>query len=121
MKRTRISGFHKRTIKKQFWMNEYEDRQLKRKAKMTLLTEAALIRTLIAGYEPRQAPGKEFYECMNQMTRIGTNINQIAAKANSTGQIDAGWLEQEMSKLTKLQAKIEMEFLLPVDRRDRWQ
>ena len=101
MKRTRISGFHKRTIKKQFWMNESEDRQLKRKAKMTLLTEAALIRMLIAGYEPRQAPGKEFYECMNQMTRIGTNINQIAAKANAMNLIDTVKYWANVSDLQK--------------------
>lgn len=121
MKRARAIRFQKRIIKKQFWMTESEDSQLKEKAQKTLLSEAALIRMLIAGYEPKQAPGKEFYECMNQMSRIGCNINQIAAKANSTGQIDAGWLEQEVGKLQKLQAQIEMKVLLPEDRRDEWQ
>ena len=111
----------RRIIQKHIMMTAQEAGELKKKAEKTLLSEAALIRMLIAGYEPKQAPGKEFYECMNQMSRIGSNINQIAARANSTGQIDAVWLEQEVDRLQKLQAKIEMKVLLPEDRRDEWQ
>ena len=51
-----------RTIKKQIWLNREEDCELKRKAKAACLTEAALIRLLLSGYEPRAFPGEEIRE-----------------------------------------------------------
>lgn len=36
-----------RTIKKQFWLNEYEDKLLKEKSKKVCLSEAEFIRSFI--------------------------------------------------------------------------
>ena len=73
----------KRTVKKQFWFSKVEAQDLKKKAKKACLTEAALIRLLLRGYEPREKPDERFYDAMRELSAIGNNINQIARKANA--------------------------------------
>lgn len=59
-----------RTIQKHIMMNSNEAEELRKKAKLTCLTEAALIRLLIKGYEPREKPDEEFYSYMREMSLI---------------------------------------------------
>ena len=61
-----------RTIKKQIWLNREEDCELKRKAKAACLTEAALIRLLLSGYEPRAFPGEEIREFTRALSQLGS-------------------------------------------------
>ena len=73
----------RRTVKKQFWFSRDEAQDLQKKAKKTCLTEAALVRLLVRGYEPKERPDERFYDVMRQLSSIGNNINQLAAQANS--------------------------------------
>ena len=50
----------KRTIKKQFWFSRDEAQDLQKKAKKTCLSEAALVRLLLRGYEPKEKPDDRF-------------------------------------------------------------
>lgn len=84
----------KRNVSKRFELNDYEAELLKLKAARCGLKEGAYLRELITGYVPKAAPGKEFYDAMNDINKIGVNINQIAAVANSTGVIDDKWLKE---------------------------
>ena len=43
----------KQRIKKQFWLSPQDARELKRKAKLCVITETAVIRILLHGYEPK--------------------------------------------------------------------
>ena len=61
-----------RTIKKQIWINQTEEKLLKEKSKKAGLTEAEFIRSCIKGYKTRQISG------------IANNINQIARVVNSS-------------------------------------
>ena len=72
-----------RRIKKQFWLSPQDARELKRKAKLCGITETAVIRILLHGYEPKEKPDARFYEAMRQLSAIGNNINQLARKANA--------------------------------------
>ena len=72
----------KRTVKKQFWFSKVEAQDLQKKAKKACLTEAALIRLLIRGYEPREKPDDRFYDVIRRMCAIGNSLNQIASKAS---------------------------------------
>lgn len=110
-----------RTIQKHIMMTPLEAEDLNQKAKLTCLTEAALIRFLIKGFHPREKPGDEFYKYMREMSLIGNNINQIAAKVNSLGIFDSVQFAGEMEKLHQLEADLEEHFLVPEDRRDQWQ
>ena len=52
-------------IKKHFWMSKELAEDLSWKASKACLTESSLIRLLISGYHPSEAPGMEFYEHLN--------------------------------------------------------
>ena len=90
-----------RKIPKRFDVNDYEASLLAIKSKQCGLKEAQYIRELITGHGPKEKPGKEFYEAMNNINKIGVNINQIAAVAHSTGVIDVEWLKQLVEQLNK--------------------
>lgn len=111
----------KRTIKKQFWFSREEAQTLQRKAKKACLSEAGLIRLLLKGYEPKEKPDERFYEVMREMSAIGNNLNQLAAKANTLGFIDAPLLEKESARWNKFQLEVERQFLKPDLSRLKWQ
>jgi len=76
---------------------------------------------LLRGYKPKEKPDDRFYEAMRQLSSIGNNINQLAAKAHSLGFIDAKKLDEEVIRWHQFQADIERAFLRPEDDRKRWQ
>ena len=76
---------------------------------------------LLRGYKPKEKPDDRFYEAMRQLSSIGNNINQLAAKAHSLGFIDAKKLDEEVIRWHQFQADIERTFLRPEDDRKRWQ
>ena len=58
----------KRNIDKHIWFSRDEAQELQKKAKKACLSEGALIRLLIRGYEPREKPDDRFYDTMRQAT-----------------------------------------------------
>ena len=111
----------KRTVKKQFWFSKVEAQDLQKKAKKACLTEAALVRLLLRGYEPREKPDERFYDAMRELSAIGNNINQLAAKANTLGFVDAPQLKKEAERWHKFQADVERTFLRPDKSDMKWQ
>lgn len=110
----------KQRIKKQFWLSPDENAELKRKAELAGLTETAVIRLLIRSYEPREKPDGRFYEAMRNLSAIGNNVNQLAAKAHTLGFIDAPMLKSEALRWHKFQADMEAVFLRPGESNLRW-
>ena len=108
-------------IKRQFWLSPEENAELKRKAKLSGINETSVIRILIRGYEPKEKPDARFYETMRQLSAIGNNINQLAAKANALGFIDAPMLKAEALRWHRFQADIEAVFLRPGESNLKWQ
>ena len=111
----------KRTIEKHILMNRAEAQDLQKKAKKSCLSEAALIRLLIKGYEPKEKPDERFYDVMRQLSSIGNNINQLAAQANTLGFVDAPKLKKEVERWHKFQADMERQFLRPDKCDMKWQ
>ncbi len=111
----------KRTVKKQFWFSKSEAQDLQKKAKKTCLSEAALVRLLVRGYEPKERPDEKFYNVMRQLSAIGNNINQLSVKANALGFIDSQMLKSEALRWHEFQADIEREFLRPDKSGLKWQ
>lgn len=111
----------KQRIKKQFWLSPQEAKELKRKAKLCGITETAVIRILLRGYEPREKPDARFYDTMREMSAIGNNINQLAVKANALGFVDVPMLKNEALRWHRLQAAIEREYLRPEKSNLKWQ
>lgn len=111
----------RRTVKKQFWFSRDEAQDLQKKSKKTCLTEAALVRLLVRGYEPKERPDERFYDVMRQLSSIGNNINQLAAQANSLSFVDAQKLQKEAERWHKFQADVERQFLRPEKSEMKWQ
>ncbi len=111
----------KHTIQKHFRFSKEDAENLKIKSQKTCLSESQLIRMLLRGYNPKEKPDDRFYEAMRQLSSIGNNINQLAAKAHSLGFIDAKKLDEEVIRWHQFQADIERAFLRPEDDRKRWQ
>ena len=111
----------KRNVDKHIWFSRAEAQELQRKAKKACLSEAGLIRLLIKGYEPKEKPDDRFYDVMRELSAIGNNINQLAAKANTLGFIDAPILKNEAEKWNKFQAEVERHYLRPDKSGMKWQ
>ncbi len=77
------------------------------------LTEAALVRSLVLGYEPKEKPDDRFYDVMRQLSAIGNSMNQIARKANALGFIDAWEYEHQAKLLQQFQLEDRRYFILP--------
>lgn len=110
----------KRNVDKHIWFSRAEAQELQRKAKKACLSEAGLIRLLIKGYEPKEKPDDRFYDVMRELSAIGNNINQLAAKANTLGFIDAPMLKNEAEKWNKFQAEVERHYLRPDKSGMKW-
>ena len=104
----------KRNIQKIVRFNRKEAQDLAAKAKKACLSEAGLIRLLIRGYEPKEKPDDRFYDAMRE-------FNQLAAKANTLGFIDAPMLKNEAAKWNKFQSEIERTYLRPNQSEMKWQ
>ena len=104
----------KRNVDKHIWFSRDEAQELQKKAKKACLSEGALIRLLIRGYE-------RFYDTMRQLSAIGNNINQLAVQAHSLGFVDAPKLQKEAERWHKFQADVERTFLRPDKSDMKWQ
>lgn len=107
-------------IKKQFWLSPEENAELKRKAMLAGISESAVIRLLLLGYEPREKPDERFYEAMRNLSAIGNNINQLAVKAHTLGFVDVPMLKEEALRWHRFQADIEAVFLRPGESNLKW-
>lgn len=103
----------RRTIKKQYWLTPDEDAELKRKARMTCLTEAALTRFLIKGFVPKQKPDEKVEEFLRRLILLGNNLDRLLTKAYSLNFIDIPLLQTEIQKWNQFQLAVEKEFLCP--------
>ncbi len=75
----------KRNIKITFRLNAKEHQRLKKNVRKTGLSQETYIRTLLAGYVPKELPPPDYHAMMCELNAIGNSINQIAARANATG------------------------------------
>jgi len=101
----------KRNIRAQVWLNAREYQILKRNAKRTGLSQETYLRTLITGMIPKESPSPDYYAMMRELHAIGVNLNQIAAKANATGVIDATYAENArllQKSLLRIQSAVEV-------------
>ena len=57
---------------------------------------------------------------MRELNAIGNNINQLVAKANALGFIDASMLKAEALRWHQFQADIEATFLRPGQSELKW-
>jgi len=77
------------------------------------LSQEAYLRALIKGRVPRQPPPADYYAMMKELRAIGNRINQIAARANAIGFIDAEVYERYVHELHDAILQIQAAVVLP--------
>lgn len=78
----------------------------KRKAKKAGMNFTAFIRAAVTGAKIKEAPPADFYELIREVRKVGTNLNQLAAKANSLGFVDAFLLKDALERNHKTEAML---------------
>ena len=79
-----------------FDRKEYE--AMTKKVSKTGLSRENYIRQLVAGSQPKCRPPQEYSDMMEQLYRIGSNLNQVAAKAHTLGVIDVQRYDEEVRR-----------------------
>ena len=78
----------KRNIEIKVRLNRKEADNLFKRVKRSRLSREAYLRHLINDKIPQEAQPPDYYSMMQQLYRIGTNLNQIAQKAHTLNVID---------------------------------
>ena len=101
----------KRVVKFQTWLSREEKDILRKKACLVGMSESSLIRCWIKDTHPKEKPPPEFYDLINELRRIGINLNQIAHVANMTGKIDVYRYEDNIKDLKKIIKLVKEKYL----------
>ena len=78
----------KRNIEIKVRLNRKEAENLSKRVKRSRLSREDYIRHLINDMIPQNAPPPDYYAMMQQLYRIGSNLNQISQKAHTLNVID---------------------------------
>lgn len=105
-------------IKKQFWLTKEQAEELSWKASKACLTESALIRMLISGYHPPEAPGMEFYEHLNMLGEEASKM-QLSSELLKNPEIKE-ILFQTAADINKLNMEIRRRFLTGEREKIEW-
>ena len=98
-------------IKKQFWLSEKHVKKLEKLSEKTRLPEVKIIRFLLDGYHPKEAPRDEFFDRMNDIIEACDKL-ELALKSCKDSETREA-VRNEISELKKLRAEIQKEILLP--------
>lgn len=78
----------KRNNRVQVRLDNKEHQAFLKAVKRSRLSQEVYLRHLIIGVVPQDAPPPDYYAMMQQLYRIGNNLNQIAQKAHTLNVID---------------------------------
>lgn len=100
-------------------MTREESQELRTKAKNACMTEARLIRMLVAGYQPPAAPDDRFYQAMDLVKNMGDEVRRAADQCCDSETAEK--LLEESKKWHVFQAEMEKHYLLPKRSDGPWQ
>lgn len=103
----------KRNVQILFRLDEDEAGQFNELVKKSGRSKEAFLREMVKGYRLCEKPDPEFYKMMRELSAIGNRINQLAAKANALGFVDAPMLREEAKKWHEFQIAVRKKYLLP--------
>ena len=101
----------RRTIKKSFYLSEDENKLLKEKCFGGFISESSFFRMCILNKEIKEKPDEKFYDTLEQLRGIATNINQIARVANTDRTIDIDSLKSFEKDVKDIIADLREKYL----------
>lgn len=100
----------KRNIRFELCLNEEENMKLNELCHKTRLNKSALIRYLILGYKPTEAPPIEYKVLIRELRATGNNINQLIVIARSNGILNVSGLKKHLDELDLIENKMHEAF-----------
>ena len=100
-----------RNIEFHIRLNDIESEKLEMLSQKSKLSKSDIIRKLILENEIKEKPGIEFYHAMNELSKIGINLNQIAAKINTTNEIDKDYYKEQVTEMRNITKQIKEKYL----------
>lgn len=94
-----------------FFLSEDEMVRLEELCARSKRSKSQVVRDLIRTGRVLEAPGPELHEFAVQMRAIGVSLNQIAARANSVGIIDADYYEMQAEQWARLWGQLYTRFM----------
>ena len=102
-----------------FRINDSDYALLKARAKATGLSYAGYLRQILRGFEPKEKPSPEYYEMLETLRDISSNLNMIALRLSVTGDIDKEKYKENVQMLRDSIVKIMKAVTVP-ERRKKW-
>ena len=112
-KRTRDIDFH-------VYLSEDENQILENLCSKLRVNRSVLIRALILGKRLVEAPPVDYKKFIIELRRVGTNLNQLTAKANSIGYINRDECRAVLDEVRKLEADIAKYFKASKEENREW-
>lgn len=94
-----------------FFLSEDEMVRLEELCARSKRSKSQVVRDLIRTGRVLEAPGPELHEFAVQIRSIGVSLNQIAARANSVGSIDADYYEMQAEQWARLWGQLYTRFM----------
>ena len=82
-----------------FRLNDVEYQSLKDKISRSGRKQEEYIRIVLSGTVLKEQPALDYYAMTKELHYIGHNLNQIATKANTTGDLDASEYKRQAALL----------------------
>ena len=105
-----MSKIRKRNIEIHFFLNEEENNQLNKLVMETKLSKSKLLRYLICGCIPIEAPPADYPKLISEMRAVGNNLNQLVRLARTTGNINTPELTKILDDLRKTEHEVNLAF-----------
>lgn len=102
-KRNREIDFH-------VYLNEEENEALETLCKKLKVSRSVVIRALILRARLVEAPPIDYKHFIIELRRVGTNLNQLTARANTIGFIDRDECKSVLTEVRKLESDIAKYF-----------
>ena len=108
-----------RDRRREFVMTAEEAADLERKAEMASMSQSRLLRLLIAGYHPPEAPPPIFYEDMSAVLATADRMVEVARKAHDAE--CKRLLRKEADELRDMRMEILRKYLSGERKDMKWQ
>ena len=105
-----MSKIRKRNIEIHFFLNEEENNQLDKLVKETNLSKSKLLRYLICGFVPVEAPPADYHKLIREIRAIGNNLNQTLMIAKKNGILSIPDLKKEIADLREVEKELREVF-----------
>lgn len=100
----------KRPIRVEVYLNDEENKMLCELCRETKLNKTNLLRYLLKGYVPVEAPPADYPMLIRELRAVGNNLNQTLVIAKANGILNIPDLQKEILDLREVEKKISSQF-----------